>query len=163
MSPGWRQRGQVVGDGEAPPPRSAAAPASPSYCVVYSSDDSLSDGELHVQRRAGNLSAWYQHGSDRARPATGGSSGEEGGSPGPPHSSVRVVLHNDAAGEEGQGNADGAVSAGEGQPQASWETNNLFEHLKGLHRQGVEDAAAGGPGLDRCGQPCTDGGCTRMH
>ncbi|PRW56113.1 hypothetical protein C2E21_5268 [Chlorella sorokiniana] len=147
-------------------PRSAAAsPASTTasaYCVVYSSDDSLSDGELHVERRAGSVSAWYQRGSGPrpARLPVHASSSE----PDCPHSSLRVVVHDhagaedgsedeeedyeeeqDAARRSGSSTAAQAAAAGEGHPPpgVTWETNNLFDYLKGLYQQGVEDAQQG--------------------
>lgn len=151
--------------GEAPPlgrPRSAAAsPASttaPAYCVVYSSDDSLSDGELHVERRAGSVSAWYQRGSG-PRP-TRSPVHASGGEPDRPHSSLRVVVHDNAGAEGGSdeeaeeeegspagrgGSLAQQPAAGWGQPPpgVTWETNNLFDYLKGLYQQGVEDAQQG--------------------
>ncbi len=145
-------------------PRSAAAsPASttaPAYCVVYSSDDSLSDGELHVERRTGSVSAWYQRGSG-PRP-TRSPTHASGGHADRPHSSLRVVVHDHVGAEEGpeeeeeeagemqapgrSGSRSTAWQAeGEGQPPAgvNWETNNLFDYLKGLYQQGVEDAQQG--------------------
>lgn len=158
-APGEAQ--QPGGSSLAARPRSAAAsPASttaPAYCVVYSSDDSLSDGELHVERRAGSVSAWYQRGSG-PRPARlpAHASGSE---PDRPHSSLRVVVH-DHAGAEGASedeqedseleaagrSSSSTTGAGEGpqpRPGVTWETNNLFDYLKGLYQQGVEDAQQG--------------------
>lgn len=149
-------------------PRSAAAsPAStttPTYCVVYSSDDSLSDGELHVERRAGSVSAWYQRGSGPrpARLPAHASISE----PDRPHSSLRVVVHekvHDHAGAEGASEDErkdskleaagrrrsSTAGTGEGpRPGVTWETNNLFDYLKGLYQQDVEDAQQGAE-LDR--------------
>lgn len=119
---------------------SGSRPGSPTYHIVCNSEASLSDGELHVERQAGRVTAWYQQGRG------GGGAGstrdatvvEQG------HSSFTVVLHDVDDGSEGRGDdeedADGEAAAGgrggRSQGQVSWETNNLYDYLKGLHKAG---------------------------
>lgn len=165
-----------------------ARPASPSYRVVYSSEEPLNDGgELHVERRAGSLSAWYccGNGGTPRHPAGDAGGGDEGA---PLRGSLTVVLHDDdaAAHEQGGGPAGGkpasqraaehpgegtcgrtqaasnvprshnyallaslttplclSCSSGKG-PQA-WETNTLYDYLKGL-----AEASGNGMEADRC-------------
>ena len=214
-SPGWQQDGREAGgqhagsnkqqrDTAQAPTRAAAARggATTNYRIVYSSDDSLSDGKLHIDRREGSISAWYQ----RCAAAAGGtqsqwrhgaaansgstSSGDdeeegEGAAAGQQQlrSSVPVVVHDhagsDDCGEDASGEHDGqraegalvAVSPGELQDMVSWETNNLFDYLKGLcqqqqqqqvhqvHQVG-EECQLGGQDFDRWVEP--EGGWVSM-
>jgi hypothetical protein len=163
------------------PNRDAAASggATTNYRIVYSSDDSLSDGELHIDRREGSISAWYQRGAAAAsgaqaprrrgaaaNPGSTSSGDEEeegeGAAAGQQQlrSSVTVVVHDhagaDGCGEDASGEHDGkreegavvAVSPGELQDMVSWETNNLFDYLKGLcqQQQGQRAGEEGQPG-----------------
>lgn len=141
---------EAAADERAPParPRSTtptAAPASPTYRVTYSSDDSISDGELHVQRRAGSLSAWYQRGSSRLGRRNGDDDdgSEDEAAAAPRQHSVTVVLH-----DQDQGGGDDQDGGGEG---VSWESNTLYDYVRGLQAGRPEAVAAGERDeLDRC-------------
>lgn len=137
LQPGGPSLGPPGEGGQAP------AAASPTYRVVYSSDDSLSDGELHVEHRAGSLSAWYQRG-------TGRDSDGDGANDVPRPRSVTVVLH-DRLGDEDRG--DEGQEEGRGQQQGvSWESNTLYDYVRGLAAGGGggQQGEAVGRELDRC-------------
>lgn len=139
-------------------PAAASGGAHTEYRVVYSSDDSISDGELHVQQRAGSLTAWYQRGAApahsqqrAARPVAADSDSDDSNEgEGPMRSSVTVVLHkgqevgeDSKNGEGGSGSGGVPVSKQELEDMITWETNNLFDYLKGLYQQGAEEAQQG--------------------
>lgn len=198
------QRARGAGSEAQQPGTSRAPHHSPgggatNYRVVYSSDDSLSDGELHVERRQGSISAWYQRGSAptseaaasssprhqparqrrsprRSTSASSRDSGSEGAAP--LRSSVTVVLHDHAGGSQDREEEEGPESRGSGgcapggdseggggpaslavgqqelQGMINWETNNLFDYLRGLCQQGDQAGTSReahlGQGQDRC-------------
>ena len=181
---------------EVPPP-GCGAEGGTQYRVVYSSDDSYSDGELHVERRAGSISAWYQAGRSAGSPSqhrslAGADVERQGSGTEPLRSSVTVVLHDrppdlhattdgskggdsSRRSEDGNGSSGGggsgcgrraaggsqgaslAVSRAELEDMITWETNNLFDYLRGLYQQGAEGAGQepGSPQLDRWEPECT--------
>ena len=114
----------------AAPAAAPTAAAGSDYRIVYSSPDcdSLSDGELHVERRHGSVSAWYQ----RRGSNSGVAAAEAGGDPAATNT-VTVVLHDTSgAAEDAAESPEGYADEGWRQQRQqdgraiSWETNSLY-------------------------------------
>ncbi|KAL4457403.1 hypothetical protein ABPG75_012268 [Micractinium tetrahymenae] len=134
------------------------ATAAATYRIICSSEESLGDGELHVERRQGSVKAWYERGSTPRRvtreapPAASGDKQSANGEAAALRSSFTVVVHDqagslgeeaaagDAPGGGGNGCSAGGSPARGGQLCAaadeaagvSWAANTLYDYLRGL-------------------------------
>lgn len=151
--------------------RPGTAGAGATYRIICSSEEALSDGELHVERRQGSVKAWYQRSSTPRRvtreapPAAAVGRSVAGDGKVAPCSSFTVVVHDPAgsaslaeeaatehaAGPASDGSSPGGSPASAGQlgedvdeaGVVSWAANTLYDYLRGLRE------AEAPPNVDR--------------